>query len=92
MKIQFWTKRANKNTNNCYCDYYLKDKDMMEELGVTTNSQIEYEINNGNFSCLIDTLGDYETIMHKYKITDLKQLEKAISFYYEAKRIFKAKK
>lgn len=89
MKIKFWTKKANKNINNCYCDYYLKDKDMMEELGVTTNSQIEYEINNGDFSCLIDTLGDYESIMHKYRITSFEQLEKIISFYFNAKKLLK---
>ena len=62
---------------------------MMEELGVETNSQIEDEINNSDFSCLIDTLGDYETIMHKYRITSLEQLEKAISFYFNAKKVFK---
>ena len=89
MKITFWTKRANKDTNGYYCDYYLKDKTLMEDLGVTTNSNIEYEIVNGDFSRLIDTLGDYETIMHNYRISTTDQLEKALRFYFESKKSLK---
>lgn len=78
-KITFWTKKANKETNNCYCDHYLKDKSMMEELGVTTNANIEWEINNGDFSCMIDDLGYYEDLMRKYKIYDTDKLEKILA-------------
>ena len=61
----------------------------MEDLGVTTNSNIEYEIVNGDFSRLIDTLGDYETIMHNYRISTTDQLEKALRFYFESKKSLK---
>lgn len=70
-KIRFWTKKA----KNDYCSYYLKDKSMMEELGVENNSRIEDEINNYEFSLLIDTLGFYEDLMRKYHITSQELLE-----------------
>lgn len=70
-KIRFWTKKANNN----YCSHYLKDKSMMEELGVDHNSRIEDEINNYEFSLLIDTLGFYEDLMRKYKISSQELLE-----------------
>lgn len=70
-KIRFWTKKA----NNDYCSHYLKDKSMMEELGVEHNSRIEDEINNYEFSLLIDTLGFYEDLMRKYKISSQELLE-----------------
>lgn len=70
-KIRFWTKKANNN----YCSHYLKDKSMMEELGVEHNSKIEDEINNYEFSLLIDTLGFYEDLMRKYKISSQELLE-----------------
>ena len=70
-KIKFWTKKANSD----YCSHYLKDKSMMEELGVEHNSRIEDEINNYEFSLLIDTLGFYEDLMRKYHITSQELLE-----------------
>lgn len=70
-KIRFWTKKA----NNDYCSHYLKDKSMMEELGVEHNNRIEDEINNYEFSLLIDTLGFYEDLMRKYKISSQELLE-----------------
>lgn len=70
-KIKFWTKKA----NNDYCSHYLKDKSMMEELGVEHNSRIEDEINNYEFSLLIDTLGFYEDLMRKYHISSEELLE-----------------
>ena len=74
-KIKFWTKKANMDANNYYCSHYLKDKSMMEELGVEHNNNIEDEINNYEFSLLIDDLGFYEDLMRKYKITTKEQLE-----------------
>lgn len=70
-KLRFWTKKA----NNDYCSHYLKDKSMMEDLGVEHNSRIEDEINNYEFSLLIDTLGFYEDLMRKYHISSQELLE-----------------
>jgi hypothetical protein len=63
------------DANNYYCSHYLKDKAMMEELGVEHNNNIENEINNYEFSLLIDSLGFYEDLMRKYKITTQEQFE-----------------
>ena len=81
-KITFWTKKANKDTNNCYCDHYLKSKDMMEQLGVTNNNNIEFEICDGEFSCMIDDLGYYEDLMRKYRIYTTEKLEQIFQKHF----------
>ena len=86
-KIKFWTKKANKDTNNCYCSHYLKDKSMMADLGVEHNNDIEYEIINGDFSSLIDDLGFYEDLMRKYKITTQEKLETILKWYRDTNEI-----
>lgn len=77
-KLRFWTKKANMDTNGYYCSHYLKDKSMMKDLGVERNNRIEEEINNEDFSLLIDDLGAYEDLMRKYKIKTTEQLEKRL--------------
>ena len=71
--MKFWTRKAPES--QVYCSHYLKDKAMMEELGVSNCSNIEYEINNGDFSLLIDTLGEYEDFMRKHKFKSIQAIE-----------------
>jgi hypothetical protein len=47
----------------------------MELLGVTNNRKIEEQISDSELSCMIDDLGHYEDLMHKYQIKDWTTLE-----------------
>ena len=75
MKLNFWTKKAK---NNPFCSHYLKSKSMMCLLGVENNKNIEDEIFDSDFSCMIDDLGHYEDLMKKHKIRTREGLEKAL--------------
>ena len=70
--MEFWTKKAPESQT--YCSYYLKDKELMESLGVYNNNHIDEEICCADFSLLIDDLGDYESFMKENKIKSIPEL------------------
>lgn len=72
-KINFYTRKVNKT----YCSHYLKDKEMMEELGVDFEEE-EPEFDNYKFSCMIDHLGRFESLCRKYHINDWEHLEQKL--------------
>lgn len=81
MKIKFWTKKC----NNHFCSHFLKEKWLMELLGVKDNRKIEDQILDAELSCMIDDLGNYEDLMHQYSISTWEQLEKILKEHQEGK-------
>ena len=55
----------------------------MALLGVENLKNIENEIFDSELSCMIDDLGHYEDLMHKYRIQDWTELENIIKQYFE---------
>lgn len=83
MKIKFWTKKA----KNTFCSHFLKDNNLMWLLGVENLRNIEDEIFDSDLSCMIDDLGSYEDLMHKYRIQDWTKLENILKQRAEIERL-----
>lgn len=82
-RIHKYTRKVSQNVVNCYCSHVLKDKQMMEDLGVDDLSTIEYDIENYEFSLMIDHYGRFEDMLRKYKVETWEQLEQALVDYRE---------
>lgn len=78
MKMKFWTKKA----KNQYCSHFLKDNNLMWLLGVENLKNIEDEIFDSDLSCMIDDLGRYEDLMHKYRIQNWTKLENILKQHF----------
>ena len=71
-KINFYTRKI----NSTYCTHYLKNKNMMEDLGIDFDSPMDERIfDNYEFSLLIDHLGKFESLCRKYNVNDWGTLE-----------------
>lgn len=78
MKIKFWTKKA----KNTFCSHFLEDNNLMWLLGVENLRSIEDEIFDSDLSCMIDDLGRYEDLMHKYRIQNWTKLENILKQHF----------
>jgi hypothetical protein len=75
-KIELQTRKVNFD----YCSHYLKDRDMMEDLGIDFELiPEEREFDNYKFSLLIDHLGRFESLCRKYHIQTWEELESKLS-------------
>lgn len=72
-KINFYTRKVKKS----FCSHYLKDKRMMEDLGIEFDEE-NPKYDNPKFSLLIDHLGKFESLCRKYNINDWDKLEQKL--------------